>query len=165
MPYPLRHNNVRRHTHEGPMATMTYSPQGLALTKQSESCRLHAYQDGGGVWTIGYGHTGHDVCAGLVWTANQAGAALALNVQGAVAAVNRDVTVKLTQCQFDALVDFTYNCGVGALQSSTLLKMVNSGNFPGAVLEFGKWIRDHFGVIEPGLVIRRDAEARMFRGV
>lgn len=50
----------------------SYSEEGLALTREFEGCRLEAYQDQGGVWTIGYGHTGPDVHEGLTWTQEQA---------------------------------------------------------------------------------------------
>ncbi len=55
---------------------MHYSAQGFEETKRLEACRFHAFQDSGGVWTIGYGHTGPDVYEGLVWTQEQCDAAL-----------------------------------------------------------------------------------------
>lgn len=92
---------------------LTYSVKGLALTEQFEGCRLTAYQDQVGVWTIGYGHTGADVTAGLTITGAQAQALLSQDVSSAAACVNNVVAVRLTQEEFDAMVDFVFNLGPG----------------------------------------------------
>ena len=141
---------------------LSYSDQGLALTEQFEGLRLTAYQDSVGVWTIGYGHTGPDVKPGLTITQEQASALLLRDVAGAVAAVNILVTVRLTQNQFDALVDFTFNEGQGNLASSTLLRELNAGNTAGAAAQFLVWVYAG-GVQLPGLVKRRQAEAALFQ--
>ncbi|MFZ0312971.1 MAG: lysozyme [Candidatus Korobacteraceae bacterium] len=141
---------------------LSYSSTGLALTEEFEGLRLTAYQDSVGVWTIGYGHTGSDVQPGLTITQEQAGALLLQDVAGAVAAVNRLVTVPLTQNQFDALVDFTFNLGQGNLASSTLLRELNAGNTAGAAAQFLVWVYAG-GVKLPGLVKRRQAEAALFQ--
>ncbi len=141
---------------------LSYSSTGLALTEQFEGLRLTAYQDSVGVWTIGYGHTGPDVQPGLTITQEQASALLPQDVAGAVAAVNRLVTVTLTQNQFDALVDFTFNEGQGNLASSTLLRELNAGNTAGAAAQFLVWVYAG-GVQVPGLVKRRQAEAALFQ--
>lgn len=139
---------------------MDYSPDGLKLTESFEGCRLAAYLDSVGVPTIGYGHT-HGVTMGMTCTQEQADAWLQEDVQGAVQAVNDLVTVPLTQQQFDALVDFTFNLGTGALQHSTLLRLLNSGNYQGAGGEFEKWDKAG-GKVLPGLLRRRQAERDMF---
>jgi lysozyme len=141
---------------------LSYSDQGLALTERFECLQLTAYQDPVGVWTIGYGHTGPDVQPGLTITQEQAGALLLQDVAGAVAAVNRLVTVPLTQNQFDALVDFTFNVGQGNLASSTLLRELNAGNTAGAAAQFLVWVYAK-GVELPGLVTRRQAESALFQ--
>jgi lysozyme len=141
---------------------LSYSDQGLALTEQFEGLQLTAYQDPVGVWTIGYGHTGSDVQPGLTITQEQASDLLLQDVAGAVAAVNRLVTVPLTQNQFDALVDFTFNVGQGNLASSTLLRELNAGNTEGAAAQFLVWVYAK-GVELPGLVTRRQAEAALFQ--
>jgi len=141
---------------------LSYSDQGLALTEQFEGLQLTAYQDPVGVWTIGYGHTGADVQPGLTITQEQASDLLLQDVAGAVAAVNRLVTIPLTQNQFDALVDFTFNVGQGNLASSTLLRELNSGNTEGAAAQFLVWVYAK-GVELPGLVTRRQAEAALFQ--
>jgi lysozyme len=140
---------------------LTYSNNGLSLTEQFEGCKLTAYQDQVGVWTIGYGHTGHDVAAGLTITQDQAQNLLAQDVTSAAACVNKSVTVALNQNQFDALVDFVFNLGAGAFLSSSLLRDLNAGNFTAAAAQFNAW--DHAGgVVVPGLLRRRQAETALF---
>lgn len=144
--------------------TMQYGPAGLALTKSFEGCELTAYQDQRGVWTIGWGHTGNMVYEGQTITQQQADVLLQSDLLAAVWAVNHfvDAAVMLTQNQFDALVDFAFNVGVSALHGSTLLRMVNDGDFTAAAEQFKAW--DHVrGVIVPGLLRRREAEAALFR--
>jgi len=142
---------------------LTYSEKGLALTRQFEGCRLTAYQDQVGVWTIGYGHTGPDVTPGLTITEEQSKALLAKDVCGAAASVNNLVTVKLSQDEFDALVDFVFNLGAGAFRGSTMLRRLNSGDFEGAAAQFERWSRAG-GVIVAGFLRRRHAEESLFRG-
>jgi lysozyme len=91
-------------------------------------------------------------------------AATALLLEDAVYAehaVTHLVTVPLTQGQYDALVSFTYNVGAGRLQSSTLLKDLNAGNYAAAADQFGVWVMGG-GKKLSELVMRRAAEARMF---
>lgn len=140
---------------------MNLSDEGLDLIKRYESCDLTAYQDIGGIWTIGYGHTGKNVTPGLTWTQDQADAALRDDTQNAVAEVNRVVKVPLTQGEFDALVSFTYNVGSGALESSTMLKLLNQGDYSGAAAEFERWDKVH-GVVVAGLLRRRLDEEQEF---
>jgi lysozyme len=141
---------------------LTYSKSGLALTKLFEGEVLSAYQDQKGVWTIGYGHTA-GVQRGQTITQAQAEAFLLSDVSDAVNCVNEVVQVALNQAQFDALVDFTFNLGVGNFKGSTLLKEVNAGNFPAAMAQFSLW--DHCGgVVNAGLLRRRNAEAAEFAG-
>lgn len=144
---------------------MQISGRGLALIKQFEGCRLSAYQDSVGVWTIGYGWTqpvdGKPVCAGMTITQSTADSLLASGVVQYVNGVNRLVRVALNQNQFDALVDFAYNLGVAALESSTLLKKLNAGDYRGAADEFPKWNKAG-GKVLNGLVKRREAERALF---
>jgi lysozyme len=122
----------------------------------------------GAPWTIGVGHTGPEVKYGLVWTQDQADAQLLADVAGAVAAVNRLVNVKaaqngFTQNEFDALVDFVFNVGVGNFAGSTMLKLLNSGNDAAAAAEFEKWDMAG-GQHVAGLLRRRLAEKAEFLG-
>lgn len=141
---------------------MAYSEEGYALTKSFEGCRLKAYQDQGGVWTIAYGHT-KGVKMGDVCTQEQADAWLQEELASAASFVENSIDVELAQGQFDALVDFTYNLGPGALKYSTLRALVNSGQMDRAAGEFRRW--NHVNKVEvEGLTRRRAAEAAMFRG-
>jgi lysozyme len=143
------------------MNSMNVSQNGLKLTESFEGLRLTAYEDIGGVLTIGYGHTGRDVYQGQVITQEQAEGLLALDTHMAVAAVNRLVTVPLNQNQFDALVDFAFNLGAGALAESRLLRYVNAGQFSRAAGQFPLW--DHVnGAVTEGLYRRRIAEQALF---
>jgi len=132
----------------------------LALVKSFETCRLVAYQDGAGVWTIGWGHT-LNVQEGDTCVQEMADMWLQIELESAGAYVNRLVVVDLTQGQFDALSSFCYNEGVGRLRSSTLLRLVNQGRFDEAGNEFGKWVYAD-GQVEKGLVRRRAAERQLF---
>lgn len=140
---------------------MKMSPKGLAMLQASEGCRLAAYRDGGGVWTIGYGHT-RGVAAGLTCLAVQAEAWLVEDLASAEAAVAQLVRPTLGQDQVDALVSFVFNVGEGAFAASTLLRKLNSGDVAGAAAEFPRWVHDAQGNVEPGLVTRRAAERQMF---
>ena len=142
------------------MNNMKMSQNGLNLIETSEGCRTTAYQDSVGVWTIGYGHTSN-VSPGETCTLQQAQEWLQQDVSGAEYVVNTVVKAPLNQNQFDALVDFVFNLGSGNFQSSTLLKLLNAGDYQGASNEFPKW--NHAGgVVVPGLTTRRLAEQKLF---
>jgi lysozyme len=143
---------------------MEYSKDGLKLTERFEGCRLEAYPDpgtGGDPWTIGYGHTGKDVFETLVITQEYAEKLLLEDVQKAVDNVNAKLKIEVTQDEFDALVDFAFNCGCRNLDNSTLLKKVNEGDHEGAAEEFLKWDKAG-GHVMAGLLKRRQAEAALF---
>lgn len=138
---------------------MKCSHRGLALIKRFESLRTLAYQDTGGVWTIGWGHTG-GVKKGDTCTAEQAAEWLAADVSWAEEAVTKAVTVPLSQSMFDALVSFVFNLGAKRLRESTLLQELNGGAYdevPGQLL---RWYRTAGS--EWGLLRRRAAEAVLF---
>jgi GH24 family phage-related lysozyme (muramidase) len=144
---------------------MQISNNGIALIKQFEGCRLMAYQDSVGVWTIGYGWTqpvdGNPVRAGM--TINQETAERLLKT-GLVSYENdiaRLVKVGLNQGQFDALVSFTYNLGARSLSTSTLLRKLNAGDYTGAADEFLRWNKAG-GKVLNGLIRRREAERALF---
>lgn len=139
---------------------MRLNDKGLALVKQWEGCKLKAYKDGGGVWTIGYGHI-EGVVPGMVWTQDQAEATLLAELSKYEKAVDQAVTVGLTENQFAALVVFTYNVGVNAFKSSTLLKKLNAGAFAECADQFLRWNRDN-GVVVAGLTNRRNGERTLF---
>lgn len=131
---------------------------GIDLIKHFEGCRLQAYQDSVGVWTIGYGSTA-GVHAGQTVTATGAETLLKRDLTTAERSVLRLITVPLTDGQFGALVSFVFNLGGGKLQASTLRRKVNRGE--SAAGEFSKWVYAG-GVRLPGLIKRRAAEAALF---
>jgi lysozyme len=144
-----------------PLNDFEEDAQGLHLTESEEGKRNVAYQDSGGVWTIGYGHTGPEVHEGLTWTDQQCEDALAADKAKARAAVREYVKVQLTQNEFDALEDFDFNVGSGAFRGSTLLKMLNGGDFAGAAKQLEQW--DHVnGKVVAGLLRRRLDEEALF---
>ncbi len=139
---------------------MEYSDNGLALTAEFEGLRLEAYKDGGGVPTIGYGHT-KGVKMGDKITQYEALNYLRQDVKKAVDGVNRLVKVPVNQHQFDALVDFAFNLGEEALARSTLLTQLNLRNYSGAAFEFLKWNHDNGKVVD-GLTRRCQARMKLF---
>lgn len=141
---------------------MTYSNEGLEMTKFFEGLRLKAYQDEGGVPTIGYGHTA-GVKEGDTCTQEQAEEWLKDELENAADFVRNSVEVELTQGQFDALVDFVYNLGPRALKYSTLRSLIQSGQMDRAANEFPRWNHVN-GKVSKGLTARRLAEQKMFRG-
>lgn len=140
---------------------MQYSLSGLRLTELFEGCRITAYYDAVGVLTVGYGHTGPDVYEGQTITQAEAEALLAQDVKFAVTVANAYVKVPLTQNEFDALVDFIFNEGGHAFEESTLLRLLNAGNYIGAAAQFSLWVNAG-GHRLPGLVERRKAEHDLF---
>ena len=137
------------------------SPTGRAMIAGFEGLRLTAYQDIVGVWTIGYGHTGPDVKPGLAITRQQADQLLVNDLARFERGVNALVTVRLNQNQFDALVSFSYNLGLSSLQGSTLLRLLNAGNFQAAADQFPRWNRAG-GKEVAGLTRRRAEERKLF---
>jgi lysozyme len=139
------------------------SDTGLELTENSESLRLTPYLDSNGTPTDGWGNT-HGVVMGQDITRNRAVSCLKSNIQSAENSVKALVNVPLTQVQFDALVDFVFNEGSGHFASSTLLHVLNLGNYSAASLHFADWNKAG-GVTLAGLTKRRLNEANEFNGV
>lgn len=112
-----------------------------------EALELKAYRDAGGVWTVGYGHTGPDVYPGLVITPQRAEELLVGDLSVACRAVERLCPVPLGENQFGALVSFCYNAGQGALQNSTLRRRVNAQRFDLVATRLSSpvVVRDHKG--------------------
>jgi len=138
----------------------------LDLIKHFEGLFFDAYICPGGVWTIGYGHTGlrHNdgtVKRGRKVTLSEAEKLLKHDLRYFERAVDRLVKVPLNENQFGALVSFTFNVGEGALGRSTLLKKLNAGDYAGAAKQFARWNRGGGRVLR-GLTRRRAAEAALF---
>ena len=144
---------------------MQTSDKGIALIKQFEGCKLTAYQDSVGVWTIGYGWTkpvdGKPIRAGMTIKQETAERLLKTGLVSYENDVSRLVKVDLTQGQFDALVSFTYNLGARSLSTSTLLRKLNAGDYAGAADEFLRWDKAG-GKVLSGLTRRREAERALF---
>ena len=142
---------------------MNMSKEGIdALLKKFEGCKLKAYRCPAGILTIGYGHTSAagtpTVMDGMVITQKQADDILRQDLGKYETAVYEIVKQPLTQHQFDVLMDFAYNAGVGALQKSTLLKKVNATQFDAVPAELAKWTKGK-GKVLPGLVKRCQARS------
>ncbi len=144
---------------------MQTSEKGIALIKQFEGCKLTAYQDSVGVWTIGYGWTqpveGKPIRAGMTIKQETAERLLKTGLVSYESDLSRLVKVGLTQGQFDALVSFTYNLGARSLSTSTLLRKINAGDYTGAADEFLRWNKAG-GKVLNGLTRRREAERALF---
>ena len=136
--------------------------EGLALIKKFEGCELKAYQCSAGVWTIGYGHT-KDVVEGMEITQEQAEQMLVDELHEYESYINKYVTVALSQNQFDALVSWVYNRGPANLSASTMLKVLNSGEYEDVPAQMIRWNKAGGKVLE-GLIRRREAEACLFVG-
>ena len=142
---------------------MKVSDKGLALIKEFEGCKLTAYQDSVGVWTIGYGHT-RTARKGMVITQSKADELLALDVADHATGVYKTLQVKLEQRQFDAVVSLAFNVGVNAVRNSTMLKMINRGDAKLAAAQFDRWNKAG-GKVLAGLTRRRAAERKMYEGL
>ena len=143
---------------------MNISEAGIEAIKEYEGLRLYSYYDSGGVLTIGYGHTGSDVFDGQAITEEEADAWLRLDIAEAEDAIESYVDVDLDQNEYDALVSFIFNVGVGAFRNSTLLRLLNAGSKEGAARQFARWVHDN-GEVVAGLVNRRAKERDMFMGI
>ena len=139
---------------------MKLGEKGTEILKYFEGCKLTAYQDSVGVWTIGYGHT-KGVYDGMTITQDQAEQMLLSELEEYEGYIKDMVTVPLTQNQFDALVVWVYNLGPTNFRNSTLLKELNSGNYTAAGKEITRWNKAG-GKVLAGLVRRREAEAKLF---
>jgi lysozyme len=140
---------------------MKTSEQGLDRIQDLEGTRYVAYYDGGGVITNGVGHTGPDVFEGQRVDQAQVMAWLQEDVKDAEDAVRTLVRVPLSQNQFDALVSFVFNIGGGAFADSTMLRMLNKGDYEGAAKQFPRWNKDN-GKTIAGLTKRRLLEQAVF---
>ena len=133
---------------------------GLNLIKAFEGLYLESYQDPVGIWTIGYGHI-QDVNQGMKITVSQAEQILKEDLFRYETAVEEAVTVTINENQFAALTSFCFNLGASALFKSTLLKLLNQGQFAEAANEFPRWDKAG-GQSLLGLSRRRRAERALF---
>ena len=131
-----------------------------SMIKKWEGCKLKAYKDGGGVWTIGWGHTKgvkeNDTC-----TQEQADNWLQEESNEVAFGILSVTQVPLSENQLTALVSFVYNVGLTAYINSTLLKMLNQSNYQGAADQLLRWCKDN-GKEVKGLLNRRKDERELF---
>lgn len=146
---------------------MRASDRCLGIIREFEGFSAKPYRCPAGIPTIGFGSTRYEDGTPVKLTDAAIDKERAEAIMRATLAreyepaVQRYVTVELTQGQYDALVDFAYNAGPQNLRTSTLLKRINAGDYAGAANEFGKWVYGG-GKVLPGLVRRREAEKRLF---
>lgn len=142
---------------------MIFNDKGLQLLKSFEGCSLVAYQDQGGVWTIGYGHTG-DIKADETVTEEAASNTLMDDVLKTEKRVTDLLAHDLNNNQYSAIVCFAFNVGCGNLAKSTLLNCINTGHIDDAANEFTRWDKVA-GVQNDGLLRRRKAERDLFLSI
>ncbi len=144
---------------------MQTNQAGVDLIKRFEGLRLEAYLCPAAVWTVGYGHTGSDVRAGVRVTEERAEELLREDLQRFEDAVKRLVMVPINPNEFSALVSLTYNIGEGNFSKSSCLRYLNQGNRPEAANRIELWnkarVNGELTVLE-GLVRRRAAEKALF---
>lgn len=141
---------------------MKFSERGIDFLCQLEGFSADPYLDSGGALTIGYGHL---IVRGERWdgplTRDEARWILLGDAMYAEYAINELVKVPLTQNQADALICCVFNIGVNAFRKSTLLRMLNKGEYEFAARQLDRWVFDN-GVKVSGLVNRRAKEKRLF---
>lgn len=134
----------------------------LELIKHSEGLRLKAYQDTGGVWTIGYGHTGKSVHEGLMIDQHEADALCITDALNAQRSVQQLCPILMAQpYKQAAIIDFVYNLGAQQFSTSTLCRYINSQQYEHVPEQLLRWIHDN-GKVLPGLVRRREAEVALW---
>jgi len=144
---------------------MQTSDAGRKMIEGFEGCRLEAYQDIVGVWTIGYGSTGPGIGPGVVWTQEQCDQNLSDRLTKEFEPVVSYVSdqTATTQAQFDAMVCLAYNIGAGGFAHSTTAREHSAGNYHAAADAFLMWDRAGGEVCEP-LLHRRQAERQVYLG-
>ena len=138
------------------------SQEGISLIKSFEGCELTAYRCSANVPTIGFGHTA-GVSDGDTCTQEEAENMLAEDLEEFEDYVKNYVESELQQNEFDALVARTYNLGPANQKESTMHKELNSGNFEEVPRQMKRWNRAGGEVLD-GLIRRREAESRLFKG-
>jgi len=146
---------------------MHISQEGIDLVKKFEGCPTEdgmvvAYQCAAGVWTCGYGST-RGVQKGDVWSLEKAEMMLIDELEEYGNHVEEMVSIPLNQCQFDALTSWCFNLGPSNLRSSTLLQVLNQGDYEGVPYQIKRWNKVN-GQVNDGLIRRREAEALLFEG-
>ena len=134
----------------------------LELIKVSEGLRLESYLCPANKWTIGYGHTS-TAHKSMKITEKQANKLLVKDLKWVKDTVDNSIGVELTTGQLEAVYSLVYNIGGSAWRKSTLLRKLNRRDYAGAAAEFNRWNKGG-GQVLTGLVIRREAETKLFKG-
>jgi lysozyme len=132
--------------------------------KRHEGFREMAYPDpgtGSVPWTVGYGATGPDIQENTIWTLEQAEEDLKARLKTLGERIDAVTYVLLNDNQKAAICSFVYNVGMGSYKGSTLLKLLNAGDYDGAAEQFKQWNKAA-GRVLPGLVTRREEESKLF---
>jgi lysozyme len=145
----------------GALMVRPVNAAALSIAEKSEGCELTTYLDPKGIPTAGWGHTGPDVKLGETYTMQQALSWRAADMARAAAFVEAHVKVQLTDNQFSALAEWTYNIGVGNFLGSTLLRLLNKGQYNAVPAQLARWDKAGSKVL-PGLVSRRAREAALW---
>ena len=140
---------------------MSYLDAAAKIISDFEGEKLLAYKCPAGVWTIGFGHTGPDVKPNMLISKSDAIKYLYDDMLEADKAIDELVEVPLRENPRAALISFIFNVGRNAFRTSTLLKLINAGNFPAASSQFARWNKAG-GVPLTGLDRRRAAERKLF---
>jgi lysozyme len=154
---------------------MQVGQRGKSLFKEWEGLVTHEYLDSGGAPTIGIGHllTRSERTSGKIMikgqpldyrnglTEQQCWDLLDQDLDVTEQTVNTAVTVTLNQNQFDALVSFTFNVGDGAFRGSTLLKLLNQGQYGQVPAQLRRWTKDNGHEVQ-GLINRREKEIALW---
>lgn len=141
------------------------SQNGIEHLKRVEGWSEVPYKDAAGLWTIGYGHLIKPGENYTIMTDIEGEQILKMDLKIAEDAVNKFVSVELSQNMFDALVSFVFNVGVGAFEDSTLLKVLNEGDYQEAQNQMARWNKVTINgqkVVNQGLVSRREQEQELF---
>lgn len=143
------------------------SPDCETFIQGWEACSLVPYRDAAGNWTIGWGHLMQPSDPLIPITQDEADALFDHELLHTADGVGGLLGIPVSQQQFDALVAFAYNCGLGAFASSSLRAAVNAASFSAAADAFAPWnkVRDPSTgqlVVSAGLVKRRAAERAIF---
>jgi lysozyme len=154
---------------------MNFSVNGIKFTSEAEGIFPKPYFDSGGALTVGIGHLiekserqsgkiliqGQAVKYSFGLTPDQIQKLFLQDIEEVEFCVNRAIKVPLTQFQYDAIVDFTYNIGNGGFEKSTLLKRLNQGLYHEVPAQMRRWVFDN-GKVVPGLANRREAEVSLW---
>lgn len=141
---------------------MKIGSAGTALIQSYEQCRLESYlPTPNDKWTIGWGHTGPYITEGITWTQEEADRVFLDDIAWVEECVNKAVTAQVNQNEFDAMCSLCFNIGCGAFGKSTLVKLLNAGDYDGAAEQFKRWDKQA-GQVLAGLTKRRAAEELLF---